>query len=173
MASLIEDTNQKTDQHTTKNECWCRAGVKVVRCRLPFGDYAFVPPIVVDTKRDVLELAANIKNDHVRFRNAAILAKECGSRLVILVENEDGIRSVEDLAGWLEPENHFHMRRHRLNSTGRNPNAARRWTGQSLAKACVTMNKRYGLEFAFCTPEEAAGRVLELLGGGECDGEPG
>ena len=37
-------------------------------------------------------------------------------------------------------------------------------SGQTLAKALLTMQKKYGVEFLFCRPEEAGAKVLELLG---------
>ena len=39
---------------------------------------------------------------------------------------------------------------------------------EEMAKACATMSRKYGVRFEFCTPEEAAGRVVEILteGGG-------
>jgi len=40
------------------------------------------------------------------------------------------------------------------------PNAM---SGEKLAKACITMQLKYGVEFMFCTPEESAKRILSLL----------
>ena len=33
--------------------------------------------------------------------------------------------------------------------------------------ACITMEKKYGCTFLFCSPEEAAERIIELLTKGE------
>lgn len=158
MRGLIEDVNQKKGQHEGKNAWWSERGVLVVRSKLPYGDYILAPPIVVDTKRDIQELAYDIKNDHVRFRNAAIKAMECGSHLVILVENEDGVSSIDDLSSWTEPESTFAIRSRK--SSGK----AKRYEGSQLAEACRTMTRKYGLEFDFCEPGEAGRRVLEHLG---------
>lgn len=157
--ALIEDVNNKLGQHAAKNEYWESAGEKVVRCHLPYGDYQRPAPVVVDTKRDLVEIAANVSGDHERFKRAAVLARDMGSRLVILVENEEGVRDLAGLARWTEPAESWAKRR----ANG----AKRRYEGERLAKACATMSRRYGLEFAFCSPEEAGRRVVELLDGKE------
>lgn len=35
--------------------------------------------------------------------------------------------------------------------------------GEQLAKACLTMEKKYGCTFLFCKPEESAMKIVELL----------
>ena len=154
--ALIEDVNNKVGQHVLKNDYWASVGEKVVRCHLPYGDYQLPAPIVVDTKRTVDELAANIDNDHVRFRNACILARECGSKLVILTENDLGIRSLNDLTRWENPRNSINEKK------GLRPPIS----GLRLAKACATMERKYGVKFEFCAPSEAGERVMEILKGG-------
>ena len=157
--AIIEDVNNKLGQHVAKNEYWAVTGTKVVRCKLPYGDYCFTPPIVVDTKRDVDELAQNIGGDHVRFKNACILARECGSRLVILVENDLGIETVDDLESWTNPRAWANKKKGLKEPID----------GPRLAKACRTMTERYGVEFEFCAPDESGKRVIDILEGG---GEP-
>jgi ribosome-associated protein len=38
--------------------------------------------------------------------------------------------------------------------------------GITLKKACITMTQKYGVEFMFCRPNEAAEKVIELLATG-------
>ena len=45
----------------------------------------------------------------------------------------------------------------------RRRNAQRRIEGSRLAKACSTMQARYGARFEFCSPDEAARRIVEIL----------
>ena len=40
-------------------------------------------------------------------------------------------------------------------------------SGTILAKAMLTMQLKYGVEFVFCRPEDAGAKVLELLGANE------
>lgn len=157
--ALIEDVNNKKGQHVVKNDYWARIGVKVVRCHLPFGDYCLAPQVVVDTKRSIDELAQNIGSDHVRFKNACILARECKSRLVILTENDLGVRTLEDLESWTNPRAWANKKKGLKEPID----------GKRLSKACKTMTERYGVEFTFCTPDETGQAVLDILeGGGKC-----
>ena len=146
---IIEDTRQKSGMHELKHKHFEEMGVELVRNMLPFGDYALPPSVSVDTKADMAEIASNIGSDHKRFKRECIAAKEAGCQLIILVENDDGIRSVNDVHTWINPEIIYR------------PRAI---TGERLEKAMKTMTERYGVRFEFCEPEEAAGRIIELLG---------
>ena len=72
-----------------------------------------------------------------------------------VVENEDGIEDLEQVAYWTNP---------RLAYSDRAIN------GPQLMKAMKTMQERYGVVFLFCRPAEAAAVIKDLLrGGGEPD----
>lgn len=195
MAAIAEDDRQKAGKHAIKHAAWQRMGVAVHRHRMRCGDYARLDDAAlaraemeggnvkgevgkqlegltksVDTKADIEELAANLKCDHTRFRNECIRAMETGCMLVFVVENRDGVKSLEDLEEWKEPSRHFAIRRKR------NPRAER-WLGtdvrvakdghsydRGLAHMCREMSIKYGVEFDFCEPEEAAEVVLRHLG---------
>lgn len=160
--AIQEDTRQQAGKHKHMNEWLESRGILAIRSKLAFGDYAYVPPISVDTKKDIYELACDIDQQHERFRSECILARDCGSKLVVLVENKCGVTDLADLAQWREDKRHFHMRR----AKSRNFNA-RQLEGERLAKACVKMSERYGVSFMFCTPDERPQRVIEILDGGE------
>ena len=147
--TIIEDTRQKSGMHELKHQHFEEMGVELVRNMLPFGDYALPPTISIDTKADMAEIASNIGSDHQRFKRECVAAKEAGCQLIILVENDDGISSVDDVHTWINPEVIYR------------PRAI---TGERLEKAMKTMNERYGVRFEFCRPEESAGKILELLG---------
>ena len=146
---LVEDTRQKSGMHEIKHKCFEEMGVELVRNMLPFGDYALPPSISVDTKADMAEIASNIGSDHQRFKRECIAARNAGCRLIILVENTDGITCVNDVHKWVNPEQIYR------------PRAI---TGERLQKAMVTMSERYGVQFEFCEPGDAAKRIMELLG---------
>lgn len=154
---LIEDTRQQASKHIAKHQTFERMGVTLVRSKLAHGDYALPPKVSVDTKQSIIELAADIDNDHARFKRECEGARDAGTQLVVLVENTCGVDSIESLAEWVEPVASFKRRKY----------AKRRIYGSRLAKACLTMEKRYGVRFEFCTPFESAERVLELLKGGD------
>ena len=104
------------------------------------------------------EIAQNIggtASEHARFREELKLAREYGCQLFVLVENEDGIEDLEQVAYWTNP---------RLAYSDRAIN------GPQLMKAMKTMQERYGVTFLFCRPAEAAAVIKDLLrGGGEPD----
>jgi ribosome-associated protein len=163
MAVLFEDSRQQKNQHELKRAHFEREGWQVERTKLFVGDYMLPGGLVsVDTKRDIYEVAQNLKQQHERFRRECVKAMEAGYRLVVLVENEEGVRDLYGLADWVEPESHF-IKRYKK-SGGK---VKRRYTGTSLYKACKTMTERYGVEFQFCSPQDAGARVLSILKGGE------
>ena len=153
MKHLIEDSRNKVGKHEIKHAAWDAEGVTYTRCALPVGDYAVFPDIAVDTKYGLAEIAQNIGNatDHKRFRAELVKAKQNGCKLFVLVENRDGVRNTDDVAKWKNPRSEYY---------------AKSITGARLSKAMKTMEQKYGVTFVFCTPEEAADKILELLGGG-------
>ena len=153
--ALVEDTRQQPGKHMLKSAYFESVGESVVRCALPVGDYQRPAKVAVDTKKDIIELATNLKQDHARFARECKKAAELETQLVILVENEDGVRSLEDLDAWTESDESFAKR----NKRGK----AVRYTGHPIAKACQTMHDAYGVMFGFCTPEESGRRIVEIL----------
>ena len=159
MPVLKIDTRQHSGKHAIKDGWWASHGVSTSRMKLDFGDYmADGSNISVDTKRSIAEIAQNIggtASEHARFREELKLAREYGCQLFVLVENEDGIEDLEQVAYWTNP---------RLAYSDRAIN------GPQLMKAMKTMQERYGVIFLFCRPAEAAAVIKDLLrGGGEPD----
>lgn len=141
--------------------------------------------VSVDTKKDIQELVSNVcGKQHARFRDECILAQNNGVKLYVLVQNAGGlvkgtkdiynptIRRLEDLHKWRNPRL-FEMKRTNevighYKSSGnpiykkiqKFPTATK---GQRLMKACMTMQKKYGVEFVFCHDSEQGAKVLELL----------
>lgn len=155
--TLQIDTRQQETKHSAKHGYFASLGIHCVRTKLYVGDYMFVGGVrAVDTKRDLQELAADIDQQHDRFRRELVNARDAGIALTVLVENADGVRDLDGLAAWAEPAASFAKRKH----------AKRRISGLRLAKACMTMSDRYGVSWAFCSPEEAGAKVIEILTGG-------
>lgn len=150
---LIEDSRQQKGRHERKHDWWEQNDVSLIRCKIAYGDYCLPPVVSVDTKASISELAYDIDLDHARFKREVVGAKDAGVQLVVLVENNDGVTCLEELAAWVESAEDF----------GRRKYAKRRLHGIRLAKACATMSKRYGVRFEFCSPDEAAGRIVSIL----------
>lgn len=146
--TLIEDTRQQHGKHDLKAKYFTENDIAVIRHGLYVGDYARLDNqlIVVDTKKDVVEIAANICGpQHERFRNECLRAKEYGIKLVVLIEEE-----VSDLAEWKSPRK-------------KNGQPYTHVSGATLKKAMQTMTEKYGVEFRFCQKAEAGQRIVEIL----------
>ena len=183
--TIIEDVNNKPGKHDLKNAYFRKAGIDVVRQRLPVGDYIIendkvrdvfarkekrgIPikmmdllgtyDVAVDSKNSIQELCGDVcGKSHERFRDELILAQNNGIRLVILVENDDGISQLSELHKWVNPRLFIRER----GGKQKYPNATR---GVTLMKACYTMTKKYGCIFAFCRPDQAGKNIVTVLGG--------
>jgi len=147
--TILEDTRQKPGKHDIKAESFQSAGVGVYRCKLPFGDYAPVPPVSIDTKRNIDEIAGNICGaEHARFIRECKAARDAGCKLIILVENEYGIDDISKVHFWQNPRSIY------------SPKCVQ---GARLQRAMETISERYGVEFRFCKPEESGGIIIETL----------
>ena len=180
--TLLEDTNNKPGKHSLKNSFWQNSGVEVIRQRLPVGDYVLMNDkiadvfrrkekrgipvkmmdllgtydVAIDSKNSIQELVGDIcGKQHERFRDECILAQNNGIRLIVLVENEDGIDDVRDLHKWVNPRLWIRRGGKQLY-----PQATR---GVVLMKSCLTMEKKYGVKFVFAHPLKAGATVLLLL----------
>lgn len=180
--TLLEDTNNKPGKHSLKNSFWQNSGVEVIRQRLPVGDYVLMNDkiadvfrrkekrgipvkmmdllgtydIAIDSKNSIQELVGDIcGKQHERFRDECILAQNNGIRLIVLVENEDGIDDVRDLHRWVNPRLWIRRGGKQLY-----PQATR---GVTLMRSCLTMEKKYGVRFVFAHPLKAGAAVLLLL----------
>ena len=146
---IQEDTRQQAGKHDIKHSFFDDHNIQLIRCKLPFGDYAPVPPVSVDTKASMDEIAGNIcGKEHKRFINECKAAKAAGCQLIILVENDLGIKNISSVHTWINPRVVY------------SPNCVQ---GDRLQKAMETISARYGVRFEFCTPSEAGQRIVELL----------
>ena len=167
---LLEDTRQQAERHNIKHKWFAENGIEIRRSKLWVGDYTLPAnqSVCIDTKKDIQELIGDIcGKQHERFRDELIRAQEAGIQLIILVENKGGlikgtrdicnptIRSLSELHSWMNPR--LFIRR---NGKQLYPNATK---GQTLQKACHTMQKKYGVKFLFCTPEESGAEIVRLL----------
>ena len=146
MAIIIEDTRQKDGKHQQKHIGFDNLGVDLLRCKLPFGDYALPPEVSVDTKENLEEIAGNLcgsMKERDRFIRECKAAAAAGCQLVIMVETEhDG--SLLDLGDI------------RIGS-------GKVVTGLQLYRAMTAVSGRYGVRFVLVRPEDAAGEIVKLL----------
>lgn len=109
------------------------------------------------------ELYGNLIQQHKRFRNECILAQQCGIKLYILVENKDGIKSVNDVRKWKNPRmyKYYKIRNKALKDGIKPPREPA--SNVQLIKIIGSMKRDYGVEFLFCRPEDAGSQILSLL----------
>lgn len=150
---IIEDTRQQKDQHEEKHRWFNDNDIQIIRCKLPFGDYALPPKVAIDTKKGLDEIAKNIcgnKAEHQRFKRECVAAKEAGCKLYFIIENDIGITSIDQVHTWNNPRSIYQ---------------ADCVQGPRLEKAMKTMSERYGCKFLFCSYSKTAEiikRILEL-----------
>lgn len=127
-------------------------GCKTIVSKLYVGDYQSLdnPRLVIDRKKDLMELCGNVTQQHERFQRELIKAQEAGIRLIILIEHGGDIQSLEDVYFWDNP---------RLLQS---PKAT---TGKGLYKSLCTIRNRYNVRFEFCTKQETGKKIMELLDG--------
>ena len=114
--------------------------------------------MAVDTKKGLDEIAANIcgaKDEHQRFKRECIAARDAGCKLIFLIENDVGIRSIDQVHTWKNPRTPF------------NPKCVQ---GDRLEKAMKTMSERYGCVFLFCSFSDTGRMIMEILKAYEHDG---
>lgn len=134
-------------------------------------DFVGTYKVCVDTKKDIQELIGDIcGKQHERFRDECMFAQNNGIKLYILVENvglvineRKGIYSpfidkIDNLHKFVNPRLFIWRGGKQLYPTATK--------GITLKKACLTMMQKYGVEFIFCKPNQAAEKVVELLATG-------
>jgi ERCC4-type nuclease len=82
-----------------------RLGVRYFISKLYVGDYMSLdnPRLVIDRKKDLLELCGNVTQQHERFRDELIRAKEHGIKIVVLCEHGEDIQELTDVLFWTNP----------------------------------------------------------------------
>lgn len=143
---IIEDTRNQIGKHKRLNAEFEELGIQVIRSKLYVGDYARLDnqTVVIDTKKDWLEVAGNVTKQHIRFRKECQKAKDANIRLIILVEQNISAKD------WKSPVNRFKK-------------PITMVSGIRLQKIIDTMTEKYGVEFMWCDKRDTAQLILNLL----------
>lgn len=140
-------------------------GVQYFRSKLFVGDYMSLdnPRVVIDRKKDLLEICGNVTQQHERFRAELIRAKEQGIKLIILCEHGEDIKSLEDVYFWTNPRRLPSVWVMRDGHPCKVPESENATNGDQLYKSLATIRDRYDVEFYFCDKDETGRRIVELL----------
>lgn len=171
-----------------------RLGVELIELPLPVADYILVDDkvkevihrsetrqialkkldllgtykLAIDTKKSLVEVCGNLCNhkNHERVKDDLLRAKRNGIKIIWLIENTEGIKSIDDLFA----KGKYLVQEHDWRSV----KGVDRWvtthktkvTCSTLAKTLYTMSLRdeYDIEFQFCRPDEAGKRIVDILG---------
>lgn len=143
-----------------------RIGVSYFRSKLFVGDYMSLdnPRLVIDRKKDLLEICGNVTQQHERFQKELIRAMDNGIKIIFLVE-DPSVQTLEDVYFWENPRSlitDIVMQNGRPMRVQKYPKAT---TGESLYRAMLTIADRYGVSYQFCDQRHTGQRIAELLGG--------
>ena len=157
---LIEDSRQQEHKHDIKNKWFADNGIKLLRSKLPFGDYCLVGDfsLTIDTKKDFMELEGNLTKDHVRFRNEIINANNYGIDVVILIEEDKKYLDLDEFALFYKIP-----KWKSTTATHKKGQPMAYFNVETIVKAMKTMQQKYRVVFEFTTKEECPKRIIEIL----------
>ena len=142
-------------------------GVDYYRSKLWVGDYMNIdnPRLVIDRKKDLLELCGNVTQQHERFRAELVRAQEKDIKIIILCEHGDDIKRLSDVYFWHNPRLDIGEWVIRDNHPVKIPKYPKATEGSALYQSLVTMRDKYGIDFQFCNQSETGYVIAQLLGG--------
>lgn len=140
-------------------------GVDYIRSKLWVGDYMNLdnPRLVIDRKKDLLELCGNVTQQHERFKKELVRAQEKGIKIIILCEHGEGIESLTDVYFWHNPrldQKKWTTINGKLKMIQKYPRAT---TGKALYKSLCTIRDKYQVDFIFCQKSMTGYRIKEIL----------
>ena len=137
-------------------------GIKIVRQALNVGDYMLAGPaseipvvdgkpmiVSVDSKMGIGEIASCCYQEHERFRDECIRAKDLGIQLVILIEEMPPGGLLEN---WRSP-------------MGKDGRPRYLFDPAHLKKVMETMTRKYNVKFRFCDGRSTGKELIEYLKG--------
>lgn len=140
---LLQDCREKCGHHLNI-EKYCKShGIEIKRVRLNVGDYMFPNgKVSVDIKSGGLsELASDLHRDRLEFNKKYKKCYHDNIRLIVLVEQP--ITKMSEIISWKSKHS--------------------RISGKYLFDMMYDLKLSYGVEFKFCSKEETASMIIELL----------
>ena len=150
METILCDSREKARAIVKILAEFDRHGIKHVSTKLLVGDYQNLdnPRLVIDRKQNLSELCLNVCQQHKRFVAELERAAQYGIKLIILCEHGDGIKTLNDVAHWVNP---------RLQVS---PLAV---SGERLYKILTALKTKYGVDFLFCSKQQTGREIIRLL----------
>lgn len=135
---------------------------------MTYGDYCMPPnlSVLIDTKYCIQEIVGNVTQQHVRFRNELIGAKEMGANLHILIVNEENVKCIEDLNKWENPRiKTWAIQRNRARRTGRPYPNNRQQVVNNLQRYLQQCKINMEQFLTFVKKANVFDRIIEILTG--------
>lgn len=161
------DTREHKSEWDRIRKQFDRAGVSYFRSKLYVGDYMNLdnPHVVIDRKKNLLEVIGNVTQQHERFQQELKRALAHDIHIIFLIEHGVEIKTLEDVYFWENPRlkiTDIIMQNGKPVKVQKYPKAT---SGQSLYRCMLTIADRYKIEWEFCNKQQTGRRIIELLGG--------
>lgn len=149
MGAIQVDTREHESEWKRIQAQFDALGVTYYRSKLYVGDYWSLdnPTRVIDRKKDLIELCGNVTQQHQRFVNELVAARDAGYHMTILCEH-GYLRSLEQVKHWHNPR------------TRTSPGAT---SGTTLYKILRTMMDKYGFDLVFCDKPQTGSYIKSIL----------
>lgn len=151
---ILTDSRQQKENHIIKE--FDKQQILHIRTGLPSADYMALRyneengfyldySVLIDTKKDIEEIAANLCNaqSHDRVKREIFKGQELGAKEFVFLINGGKVKTIQDLENWSSKRTKV--------------------KGSTLIKIFKTMKERYGVRFIICKRSEMGKRIIELL----------
>ena len=151
---ILRDTRQQKEEHIIKK--FDKQGILHIRTGLPSADYMAVRydnekgfyldySILIDTKKDIEEIASNLCNseNHHRILKEIQKGKDLGAKQFIFLINGGKVKTIEDLQNWSSKRTKI--------------------KGSVLLKIFKTMSKKYNVRFMIVPKSKIGETIIKLL----------
>ena len=155
---ILRDTRQKSEEHIIKE--FDKQGILHIRTGLPSADYMAVRydkekgfyldySILIDTKKDIEEIASNLCNsqNHQRILREIQKGKDLRAKQFVFLINGGKVKTIEDLQNWSSKRTKV--------------------KGEVLLKIFKTMAKKYNVRFIICPKKNMGEMIIKILGAKE------
>ncbi len=142
--------------------------IKYIRSKCLVGDYHYThdTSVAVERKNSPVEIFGNLTKDHTRFRDECIRAKECGIKLVILIECEE-VDCLENLHKYQMPT--WKSTTFKTDKNGKKVmnhykgQPVSRANPETMQKVLMTMREKYGIRVLFAKRLEFGKKIIQIL----------
>ena len=149
---ILTDTRQQKENHITKT--FDKQGIIHIRTGLPSADYMALRyeqgkgfyldySVLIDTKKDLLELCGNLTKDHDRLVREIDKGHELGCEEFVFIIGDTKIKTIEDIKKWSSPHTKI--------------------KGYVLLKIMQTFKDHHNCKFVIVPKKEVGNKVIDLL----------